>query len=110
VSGQSYYDYVRDHITKPAGMTDTASYAIDDNVPNRAIGHTRRGPEGPLPERHSNAGTLPARGSSAGGGYSTAADLLKFSIVIIATVPMLIVYPFVAKHFSKGIMVGAVKG
>lgn len=38
------------------------------------------------------------------------ADLLKFSTVIIATVPMLIVYPFVAKHFSKGIMVGAVKG
>ena len=38
------------------------------------------------------------------------ADLLKYSTVIIATVPMLIVYPFVAKHFSKGIMVGAVKG
>jgi putative aldouronate transport system permease protein len=38
------------------------------------------------------------------------ADLLKYSTVVIATIPMLLVYPFVAKHFSKGIMVGAVKG
>lgn len=79
VSGQSYYDYVRDHITKPLGMNDTASYAVDDNVPNRAIGLTKRGPDGPLPERRANTNTLPARGSSAGGGYSTAADLLRFA-------------------------------
>lgn len=84
LSGQSYYDYVRDHITKPAGMNDTASYAIDENVPNRAIGQTKRGPEGPLPERRSNIGTLPGRGSSAGGGYSTAADLLRFSQALLA--------------------------
>lgn len=38
------------------------------------------------------------------------ADLLKFSTVVIATVPMLIAYPFVAKYFTKGIMIGAVKG
>lgn len=38
------------------------------------------------------------------------ADLLKYSTVVIATVPMLIAYPFVSKYFSKGIMVGAVKG
>ena len=84
LSGQSYYDYVRDHITKPAGMNDTASYAIDENVPNRAVGQTKRGPEGPLPERRSNIGSLPARGSSAGGGYSTAADLLRFSQALLA--------------------------
>ena len=79
ISGQSYYDYVRDHITKPLGMSDTASYAIDENVPNRAIGLTKRGPDGPLLERRANTNTLPARGSSAGGGYSTAADLLRFA-------------------------------
>ena len=83
VSGQSYYDYIRDHITKPAGMTDTASYAVDENVPNRAIGLTKRGPDGPLPARQSNVNTLPARGSSAGGGYSTAADLLRFSQALL---------------------------
>jgi len=84
VSGQSYYDYIRDHITKPAGMTDTASYAVDESVPNRAIGLTKRGPDGPLPARQSNINTLPARGSSAGGGYSTAADLLRFSQALLA--------------------------
>jgi CubicO group peptidase (beta-lactamase class C family) len=84
VSGQSYYDYIRDHVTKPAGMTDTASYAVDDDVPNRAIGLTKRGPDGPLPARQSNINTLPARGSSAGGGYSTAADLLRFSQALLA--------------------------
>jgi CubicO group peptidase (beta-lactamase class C family) len=84
VSGQSYYDYVRDHITKPLGMNDTASWAIDENVPNRATGLTKRGPDGPLPERHANTNTLPARGSSAGGGYSTAADLLRFANALLA--------------------------
>jgi len=84
VSGQSYYDYVRDHITKPLGMNDTASYAVDENVPNRAIGLTKRGPEGPLPERRANTNTLPARGSSAGGGYSTAADLLRFANALLS--------------------------
>jgi len=84
VSGQNYYDYIRDHITKPAGMTDTASYAVDESVPNRAIGLTKRGPDGPLPARHSNINTLPARGSSAGGGYSTAPDLLRFSQALLA--------------------------
>jgi putative aldouronate transport system permease protein len=38
------------------------------------------------------------------------ADLLKYSTVVIATIPMLVAYPFVAKYFNKGIMVGAVKG
>src|SRR5947209_2408614 len=84
VSGQSYYDYVRDHITKPLGMDDTASYSIDENVPNRAIGLTKRGPDGPMPERHANTNTLPARGRSAGGGYSTAADLLRFTNALVA--------------------------
>jgi D-alanyl-D-alanine carboxypeptidase len=84
LSGQSYYDYVRDHITRPAGMTDTASYALDETVPNLAIGQTRRGPEGPLPQRQNNTATLPARGSSAGGGYSTAPDLLRLSQALLA--------------------------
>ncbi|WP_238439585.1 carbohydrate ABC transporter permease [Microbacterium sp. JZ31] len=37
-------------------------------------------------------------------------DLLRYSTVVIATVPMMIVYPFIAKHFTKGMMIGAVKG
>jgi CubicO group peptidase (beta-lactamase class C family) len=84
VSGQNYYDYVRDHITKPLGMKDTASYAVDENVPNRAVGLTKRGPNGPLAERGANTAALPARGSSAGGGYSTAADLLRLTNALLA--------------------------
>src|SRR5437879_6288617 len=68
LSGTSYYDYVREHIFKPNGMTSTDSYALDDVVPRRATGYS---------ERHSNIYTLPARGSSAGGGYSTAGVLRR---------------------------------
>lgn len=38
------------------------------------------------------------------------ADLLKYSLIVISTVPIMLIYPFVARYFSKGIMVGAVKG
>lgn len=38
------------------------------------------------------------------------AQLLKFSLVVISTVPVLLFYPFVAKYFAKGMMVGSVKG
>lgn len=35
---------------------------------------------------------------------------VKMACTVIATVPILIIYPFVQKHFAKGVMVGAVKG
>ena len=38
------------------------------------------------------------------------ADLLKYSLIVISTVPVMLIYPFVARYFNKGIMVGAVKG
>jgi D-alanyl-D-alanine carboxypeptidase len=75
-AGVDYYTYVRENIFKPCGMPDTDSYERDKGVPNIALGYTRRGkPEG---ERVLNHQTLPGRGSSAGGGYSTATDLLKY--------------------------------
>lgn len=76
-SGQDYYDYVRDHIFTPAGMNDTVSHPKDADVPNRALGYVREGSEW-----KSNYATLPGRGSSAGGGYSTAQDLLKYTIAL----------------------------
>lgn len=36
--------------------------------------------------------------------------LLKYSTIVVASVPVLILYPFVQKHLVKGVMVGAVKG
>ncbi|MEK3724413.1 carbohydrate ABC transporter permease [Paenibacillus sp. FSL H8-0034] len=38
------------------------------------------------------------------------AQMLKMAAVVIATVPILCIYPFLQKHFAKGVMVGSVKG
>jgi CubicO group peptidase (beta-lactamase class C family) len=84
ISGQSYYDFVREHVLVPAGMTSTGWPGLDEIAPGRAVGYTRRGESGPSPDpaRRSNIYTLPARGSSAGGGYSTAGDLLKLAVAL----------------------------
>ncbi|GAC1384527.1 MAG: carbohydrate ABC transporter permease [Herpetosiphon sp.] len=37
-------------------------------------------------------------------------ELLKYSLIVVATAPLLIVYPFVQRHFVKGIMLGSIKG
>jgi multiple sugar transport system permease protein/putative aldouronate transport system permease protein len=37
-------------------------------------------------------------------------DLLKYTLIIVATVPILVVYPFVQKHFVRGALIGSVKG
>jgi len=37
-------------------------------------------------------------------------DLMKYSIIIVANLPMLILYPFIQKYFTKGIMLGSLKG
>ena len=47
------------------------------------------------------------------GGYAELnklTEMIKFSSIIVAAAPMLIVYPFVQKYFEKGFMAGAVKG
>ena len=38
------------------------------------------------------------------------AQAMKYSVIIAAALPMMIAYPFIQKHFVKGVMVGAVKG
>ncbi len=38
------------------------------------------------------------------------ADLLKYSLIIVATVPILCFYPFIQKYFMKGVMIGSLKG
>ena len=77
LSGQTYHDYVRDHIFRPAGMADTDAFELDAVVPNLAVGYVRKD--------RANIYTLPARGSSAGGGYSTAPDLLKYAEAVVST-------------------------
>ena len=38
------------------------------------------------------------------------ADLIKYGVIIVASVPVLALYPFIQKYFVKGVMIGAVKG
>lgn len=38
------------------------------------------------------------------------ADLMKYSLIVVSSVPVLVLYPFVQKHFVKGVMIGSVKG
>ncbi len=45
------------------------------------------------------------------GGYGqSSADQVKYAVIIVSTLPILCVYPFVQKYFEKGVMIGAVKG
>ena len=38
------------------------------------------------------------------------AEAIKYSVIVVSSLPVLIIYPFVQKHFVKGVMIGAVKG
>lgn len=85
VTGQSYYDYVEQNIFKPAGMTNTDYFELDEDTPNMAVGYTYRRSIRGLPqpaERGTNQIILPAKGSPAGGAYSTVEDLLKFDAAL----------------------------
>jgi len=76
VSGQDYYTYVRENVYKPAGMTSTDSLPEDQTVAKRSVGYMKdRASDSWKP----NTDTLPYRGTSAGGGYSTVEDLQRFA-------------------------------
>jgi CubicO group peptidase (beta-lactamase class C family) len=76
-SGMDYFDYVRQHVTGPAGMTSTDCYALDEVNPNLAVGYQReRTPRGVT--YRNNVFTHVLRGGPAGGGYSTVQDLFRF--------------------------------
>jgi putative aldouronate transport system permease protein len=54
-----------------------------------------------------------SQSSTISGGYAELnklTEMIKFSSIIVAAAPMLIIYPFVQKYFEKGFMAGAVKG
>ena len=41
---------------------------------------------------------------------AAASEALKYAIIVVSTVPILCVYPYLQKYFAKGVMIGAVKG
>jgi CubicO group peptidase (beta-lactamase class C family) len=73
-SGEAYEEYVRKRVFAPAGMTHTGARPESEHAQGRAIGYTRNA--GGL---QANTALLPWAGTSAGGGYSTAGDLLLFA-------------------------------
>jgi CubicO group peptidase (beta-lactamase class C family) len=79
VSGEDYYQYVRDHIYLPAGMGSSGSEPEETPVTGRSIGYTRSGGRD---HWRTNGNILPYRGTSAGGGYSTVEDLLRFATAL----------------------------
>jgi CubicO group peptidase (beta-lactamase class C family) len=80
IAGVDYYAYVKKNIYDPADMADSDSYHKDGPVENLAVGYTnmnRNDPQG-TGFCWENTYIMPPRGTPAGGGYSTAGDLLKY--------------------------------
>jgi D-alanyl-D-alanine carboxypeptidase len=99
VTGHSYYDYVQQHIYAPAGMTRSGSLPEDHAVPDRSIGYTKPpGTTGWV----ANTDTLPYRGTSAGGGYSTVEDLARFAHALLS-------HKLLSPHSTKLLITGKVK-
>lgn len=50
-------------------------------------------------------------GGSGGGSYAQQyADQIKYGVIVVSTLPVIILYPFMQRYFEKGIMIGSVKG
>ncbi len=81
-SGRDYFEYVREHIYTPAGMTNSDSYELDRVIKNLAIGYdierTAKGAE-----YRPNTFYHVLRGGPAGGGYSTVGDLTRFAAALV---------------------------
>jgi CubicO group peptidase (beta-lactamase class C family) len=97
VTGVSYYDYVRDHIYKIAGMASTASLSENEAVAGRSVGYMKPDAGALRP----NTDTLPYRGTSAGGGYSTVGDLVRFAQSLLG-------HKLLDAHFTELLTTGKV--
>ena len=42
--------------------------------------------------------------------YAKLASMIKYAVIVVASVPLLVIYPFIQKYFEKGVMMGSVKG
>jgi D-alanyl-D-alanine carboxypeptidase len=78
VSGESYFDYIQHHVFEPAQMTSSGFDSEDQIVPGLAVGYFH---DDGVFSRTWKANWVQSvyKGSPAGGGYSTNADLLRFA-------------------------------
>ena len=49
-------------------------------------------------------------GGATGSDKYSISETIKYATIMVSTIPILLVYPFLQKHFTKGIMIGAIKG
>lgn len=78
ITKKSYADYLSTCIFKPAGMKNTGVWSLDEIIPNRAEGYFKSCIKDKCTWKNNNY-EAPFIGSPAGGAYSTAEDLFKFS-------------------------------
>ena len=45
-----------------------------------------------------------------GDQYDKFAETIKYAAIVISSIPIMCIYPFLQKYFTKGVMIGAVKG
>jgi CubicO group peptidase (beta-lactamase class C family) len=81
-TGRDYFDYVREHIYRPAGMEHSDSYEMDDPVENLAIGYDPA-PDSPW-KYENNLFKHVIKGGPAGGGFSTVEDLHAFALALLS--------------------------
>ncbi len=85
VSGENFFEYIRNHIFKPAGMVNTDYYEADIDIPNLATGYTNYKDLGNdelefhLGFRRNTSLYGGAKGGPTGGASSTLDDLLRFT-------------------------------
>ena len=80
-TGQDYFEYIRENVYRPAGMTSSDSYELDRVNPNLAVGYEKQFTTSGVTFRN-NIFDHVLRGGPAGGGYSTVEDLLKFDMAL----------------------------
>ena len=113
LSGQSYYDFVRENIHKVANMPRTDCYEINpENISeDMAIGYTRRlDIQGHMGEgeRKDNRGIIMVRGDAGGGGYPTCPDLVNFGQALLGhkllspEMTKVVLSPHVSEGSSQG--------
>jgi len=81
VTGKDYFDWIREHVYAPAGMTRTDCYEMDQPVENLAIGYERDATS--AQGWRNNLYQHVIKGGPAGGGFSTVGDLHRFALAML---------------------------
>ncbi|WP_266160735.1 serine hydrolase domain-containing protein [Dyella silvatica] len=103
VSGESYFDYIQNHVFESAKMTSSGFESVDEVVPGLAVGYFH---DDGVFSRKWKANWIQGiyKGSPAGGGYSTNTDLLRFAKALHGG--ELVKPATLAKMFDGGVLLG----